>query len=286
VNYKDLAGQAFEKSLDFKSSANIDLASPINIFDICEHQKITVRFLDISMEGMYMQAARPQILLSSLRPLVRRVFNCAHELGHHLFNDGTTVDALLEDFQSATVRKSPKEFRADAFAGFCLMPVLGVRKAFAIRKLKINTALPVELYTIACDFGVGYETLLTHLTFGLKELAETRFNILSRETPQKIRKQILGFETSDPLIIADEFSAQTPIDAEVGTRILFPNDVQVEGDLLNLELLLFGGRLYRCQRPGIARALASNRQWATFIRIAKFQFVGLSRFRHLEEIDE
>jgi hypothetical protein len=286
TNYKELAGSALDRSLELKSSAGIDLSSPINIFDICERLSITIRFVDISMEGMYVQATRPQILLSCLRPLVRRAFNCAHELGHHAFNHGTTADELLEEFQKPEYSKAPKEFLADAFAGFFLMPVLGIRKAFSMRNWKINTALPDEMYTIACSFGVGYETLIGHLTYGLEALQKDRADILLRDSPKSIRKRYLGFETLDPLILIDEFSPQQPIDAEVGTRIIFPRDVVVEGESLDSELLLFNGHVFRCRRPGIVRAVAGQRQWASFVRIARFQFAGLSRFRHLEEVDE
>ena len=233
-----------------------------------------------------MQAKRPQILLSSLRPLVRRTFNCAHELGHHIFKHGTTVDELLEELRKLGHRKAPNEFLVDAFAGFFLMPILGVRRAFSLRNWKINTALPDEMYTIACSFGVGYETLIDHLTYGLEALPQDRADILLRESPKSIRKRCLGFETSEPLIVIDEFSSQQPIDAEVGTRIIFPRDVEVEGKSLESELLLFNGHIYRCQRPGIIRVVSDRRQWATFVRIARFQFTGLSRFRHLEELDE
>jgi hypothetical protein len=273
-------------SLELKSSAGLDLSSPVNIFDVCERLNITVRFVDISMEGMYVQAQRAQILLSCLRPLVRRVFNCAHELGHHAFNHGTTADGLMEELQRPTYRKDPKEFLVDAFAGFFLMPVLGLRKAFSARNWKINTARPDEMYTIACSFGVGYETLIGHLAYGLEMLSRERTDILLRDGPKSIRKRCLGFETSDPLILVDEFSPQQPIDAEVGTRIIFPRDVVVEGDSLDSELLLFNGRVFICRRPGIARVVAEQRQWAAFVRIARFQFAGLGRFRHLEEVDE
>lgn len=286
TNFKELAGTALDMSLELKSSADIDLSLPINIFDICERLSITVRFVDISMEGMYVQAKRPQILLSSLRPLVRRTFNCAHELGHHAFNHGTTADALLEEFQKPGYKKDPKEFLVDAFAGFFLMPVLGIRKAFSVRNWKIDTARPDEIYTVACSFGVGYETLIDHLTYGLGALQQARADFLRRKGPQSIRKGYLGFETSDPLIFVDEFSPQQPIDAEVGTRIIFPRDVMLEGESIASELLLFHGQVFRCLRPGIVRAVAKQRQWAAFVRIANFQFAGLSRFRHLEDVDE
>ena len=58
---------------------------------------IVVRFNNINMEGMYQRGLPPRIHLSARRPLPRRAYNCAHELGHHVFAHGSSIDELRED---------------------------------------------------------------------------------------------------------------------------------------------------------------------------------------------
>lgn len=85
------------KSIEVQKEAGLALNSPICIYDLCDRLNVTVRFVDISMEGTYYKGENPRILLSALRPLPRRNFTCAHELGHHVFGHGSTIDDLIED---------------------------------------------------------------------------------------------------------------------------------------------------------------------------------------------
>jgi hypothetical protein len=57
----------------------------------------------------------------------------------------------------------------------------------------------------------------------------------------------------------------------------------VAGDSLIFQRDLVNGRLFRAIRPGIVRASAERSAWAAFIRIAPEAYVGLARYRHLEE---
>jgi hypothetical protein len=127
----DLAREALELSLEVRDDASEDYNSPINIFDLCGKltPSVRVHVVDWSMEACYRRCARPLIEVSALRPLGRRVFNCAHELGHHVAGHGSTIDEL-QDEDAVFPAKSPEEYFANAFAGFLLMPKLGVRRAF------------------------------------------------------------------------------------------------------------------------------------------------------------
>ena len=80
-----------------RAKAKLDQASPICIYGLCETLGVTVRFNNINMEGMYQRGLPPRIHLSARRPLPRRVYNCAHELGHHVFGHGSSIDELRED---------------------------------------------------------------------------------------------------------------------------------------------------------------------------------------------
>src|SRR5436190_18037677 len=100
VQRAGLAQEALDKSVEVRQETGLPFGTPVNVFDLCELRKpkVRVRFADYSMEGCYNRSARPLIEVLALRPLGRRVFNTAHELGHHaLGHPGTRLDQQLEE---------------------------------------------------------------------------------------------------------------------------------------------------------------------------------------------
>lgn len=280
-----LAQKAMLKSIDVRNQEGFALNSPICIYGLCDKLKVKVRFVDISMEGMYLKREEPAILLSALRPLPRRNFTCAHELGHHIFGHGSTVDEFIED--SAKPKPfNPEEFLVDSFAGFLLMPILGVRKAFVSRGWNVNSATPVQIFTIACSFGVGYKTLIDHMTYALKMIDRSQAALLLKSTPKTIRQEIFGSASADPLIVADEQWSLPTLDAEVGSQLLLPCLAEATNNTITVQADLPLGRLFRANHPGIVRVYCPNNKWAVFVRVSRYQFVGLSKYRHLEEVKD
>ena len=286
INHRALATQAMQAAAATRAEAKLGQAEPICIYGLCETLGIVVRFNNINMEGMYQRGRPPRIHVSARRPLPRRAYNCAHELGHHVFGHGSSIDELRED---AKVKpwEDPKEFLADTFAGFILMPTIGLRRAFSIRGWTAETATSSQIFTIACEFGVGYATLLTHLAASVKMMSRGRAATLRRVTPKALRKGILGASTSEPLIVTDHHRMAPTLDAEVKTLLLLPPDTEASGGGLAFERDLTGGRLFRTIKPGVFQASAG--EWAVFVRVAPVQnderygYVGLARYRHLEE---
>lgn len=167
VQFADLARVALDKSLEVREEAGIPFGVPLNVYDLCESldPKVRVRFADYSMEGCYCRSARPLIEVSSLRPIGRRAFNTAHELGHHaLGHAGMRLDEHLED-ANPDAHSDPEEYAANAFAGFLLMPKIGVRRAFTARGWTIDDPRPEQVFTVACHFGVGYPTIGDFLAY-------------------------------------------------------------------------------------------------------------------------
>jgi Zn-dependent peptidase ImmA (M78 family) len=279
-NRRALATQAMQAAAATRAKAKLDQTGPICVYGLCETLGITVRFNKINMEGMYQRGVPPRIHLSARRPLPRRAYNCAHELGHHVFGHGSSIDELREDAK-AQPWEDPKEFLADTFAGFTLMPIIGLRRAFSVRGWTPETATPVQMFTIACDFGVGYATLLTHLSAGVNMLSPGRAAALQRVTPKVLRVDVLGAFAPEPLIVADHHRAAPTLDAEVKTLALLPPGTEVAGAGLSFERNLANGRLFRAVSPGIVQAGAGS--WAAFVRIAPEAYVGLAQYRHLEE---
>ena len=285
-NRRAAATQAMQAAIATRAKARLDQHSPICIYRLCELLGVTVRFNNINMEGMYQRGASPRIHLSALRPLPRRTYNCAHELGHHVFGHGTSIDELREDAKQHPWEDS-KEFLADTFAGFTLMPIMGLRRAFASRGWTLETATPVQIFMVACDFGVGYGTLLTHLSVGVNMISKVRAADLRRVTPKALRAKTLGALTPEPLILADLHRAAPTLDIEVNTLLLLPPGSKTNGDSLVHERDLANGSLFRAVRPGIVQASTDIDTWAVFVRVAPEAYVGLAQYRHLEdEADE
>ncbi|MBL4821524.1 MAG: ImmA/IrrE family metallo-endopeptidase, partial [Gammaproteobacteria bacterium] len=99
--------------MNVRLDLGVGLTEPISIYSICEKLGVIVRIVDVNMDGIYLRGSPPRILISSLRPLSRRVFSCAHELGHHIFGHGSTLEECKEDAELPQ-GTNPKEFLADA----------------------------------------------------------------------------------------------------------------------------------------------------------------------------
>lgn len=279
---KELVMKAMQASITVRSKAGIDLKSPTCIYGLCDALGVIVRFNDINMEGMYDQKPKPRIHISALRPLARRTFTCAHELGHHVFGHGSTIDELRDD-QSRNTDRQPNEVLADAFAAFVIMPTLGLREAFARRGLDPNRASALDIYAVACNFGVGQATLVNHLAYGIGIITPVQRASLGKITPKMIRTEILGDSVSEPLIVADQYWNSLTLDAEEGALLLLPSGVVADTAILRPERDLAGGRLFRTVKSGITRVSIPGTSWATYVRVARRQYVGLACYRHLED---
>lgn len=282
---KSLVMKGMQASIAARTKAGVDLKSPTCIYGLCETHRVTVRFNDINMEGMYDREPKPRIHVSALRPLARRTFTCAHELGHHVFGHGSTIDELRDD-QSKSAERPPNEILADAFAAFVLMPTLGLREAFTKRGLDPNKASATEMYAIACNFGVGQSTLVNHLAYGIEMINPIQRAQLGRITPKMIRTQLLGEVVPEPLTVADQHWNSATLDTEEGAFLLLPASVVVDTTILMPQRDLAAGRLFKAMKPGITRVVIPGTSWATYVRVARRQYVGLARFRHLEDMTD
>ena len=283
IDRREFTRKAMRAAVKTRARAGVDQMSPVCIFDLCEKLGISVRFTDINMEGMYSGGEPPRIFVSSQRPLARRVFTCGHELGHHEFGHGATIDEMNEE-ATALRDENPDEFLVNSFSSFVLMPIIGLRGGFARRGADMHTATPAQILAVASNFGVGYATLITHLAYGVQEIGGGRARELLRSTPKSIRRSLLGDDSSEPLVIVDACWSGKPIDVEVGTSILLPVGSAVEGNVLRRAGSCGAGDIYEAMRAGLGRvslALESEH----FVRVARKGYVGLARYRHMEDND-
>lgn len=279
----ELAAAALGKAIEVRLDADLGVNGPINVIELSASLGLEVRFVQANMDGMYVAGEKPAILLSSLRPPSRRNFTCGHELGHKIFGHAKCLDILM---QSADGERAfiPDEFLAHSFSGHLLMPIVGLRKAFASRGWNPALPTPAQTFTVACSFGVGYETLIKHMAYALKMMSNSKAAALLNYSTSQVRREILGRLSKSPLIIADRRWALPTLDAEVGCEVLLPAGSEPQGDQLALVEDLPAGRLFKAERPGILPVACRVSGWAVTVRVSPHRFVGPLKHRHQEEV--
>ena len=276
-----IARQAMAAALRTRLSIGYGLDHAVCVYDLAEKLGVEVRVLDLpSMEGMYTSSSSPTIIVSSLRPSGRRAFTCAHELAHHNRSDGVKIDELVEQWDKP--RFDPKEFGADCFAGALLMPKMAVSRAFAIRGWNMEECTPEQAFMVAGYFGVGYTTLVHHLTSALLVLPHTRAQALQKVSPRRAQSLLLGWQTSQTVVVVDVHWTGRPVDVEVGDLIFVRGGAQSEGACIELSSDVEHGRLFRAAMPGIGR-LEAGTTWSAFVRVSRRDYVGRALYRHWEE---
>ncbi|HEV7332536.1 MAG TPA: ImmA/IrrE family metallo-endopeptidase [Flavisolibacter sp.] len=280
--------KALLKADEVRMQLGLDMFEPVNIFDSCVNLGLTLRFVDINMEGMYLvqeDESHPTIVISSLRPLPRRCYTCAHELGHHVFKHGSKIDGLLDADEPSTSNDT-EELLVDSFAGALLMPIAGIQAEFAKRNWKAQAATPIEFYTISSIFGTGYQTLIIHCRAN-RIISDAKATSLLKAKPAKLFKEIFRSDVDTAFFkIIDGKSEISLVDLEVSNYVVLPSNFVVEGNHLEKIEDTSIGSGYIATKSGIVRVCSNDNAVGCFIRIQNYRYTGLAENRHLEnEID-
>ena len=281
--WKELARQGLRGALETRRRAKASKADPICVYDLAEQLDVEVRFCSgNSFGGMYAKASKT-VLVPAFRPPGRQAFTCGHELGHWYFGHGSRIDELNDIEQNSA--SAPKERLANFYGGYLLMPPWAVKDAFARRGWEPGGSSPTQFYAVACQFGVGYETLVQHMRWSLALLTPGRADELLKTSPKQLRQSLLGHDRARHLVLADRAWTKVAVDLQVGDMAILPDGVKLEGK----SALVVGkremGTLVEGLRPGITRAESPEGSWYTFVRVSRKDFVGRSVFRHLEDPD-
>ena len=280
---KFIGRQALRNALATRRRVSASKSQPVCVYDIAEELGVEVLFRpENSLDGMYVKTSRT-ILIPSNRPPGRQAFTCAHELGHCLFGHGSRIDeiAVLEEEHA----HDPEERLANAFGGYLLMPPWAVKEAFFRRNWVPRSSKPLQVYIVAGQLGVGYETLVRHLFHSLNMLSLTDMELLLRSTPKRLRRSLLGHDNSRHLIVVDRAWTKIALDLQVGDFLILPTGVNLEGGCATIVGDHPLGTLGQAMLPGIARVQDCDGSWATFVRVSRRDFVGRSIYRHLEDPD-
>lgn len=284
-----LATQALEMAAHVRREAGIEGTVPLCIYDLiekCYGEEIDLRFQPLnSLEGMYsrQQDGTGIIIVSSVRPSGRRRYTCAHELGHHLFKHQVSLDELVEEHRGQSA--DSREMLVELFAGYLLMPKLGLLRAARERGIDLTKPSDVDIYRLACYFGVGYSTLLTHASHSVRVLPNYAAKRLERVSPQSIRERILGKHAPGEMILVDSaWGPFRPVDAVVDDHIVLPHNTTIEGRILERVDSTDAGDVYKVTRQGVSRA--EREDWSVFVRGERANYRGMGRFRNWEECDD
>lgn len=286
IDKKQIARSTFLDTARFRMKYKIPLDCPINALDFAESIGIEVRIQALSsLEALYFQSnSQPTFILSSLRPLGRINYNCLHELGHYYYKHGNSIDEYLEN--DSYKKKDSKEYQADYFASFLLMPDLAVKKALKLFSVSTpKNITPFIAYILSTYFGVGYATLINHLTYSLKILTEPMAKNLLKESPKNIKSNFLKEEFKEHLLIFEDKFMEYPIDLRTEDIIFLPKIYQKEGNSVILYKSNENGNFYKASKTGINRILNKKTGNSVFIRISDKNFEGRAKYRHLEDVN-
>lgn len=280
MNTLDLARTAARRAIEIRRQATVLRTDPVNVFDVAE-ERLGVRvqfFAGSSFEGMFAKEQNT-ILVPSERPPGRRVFAAAHELGHWAFGHGTQIDTVdsISDYNS-----SPEERLVNQFAGHFLMPSPAVDTVANLLRLNFANPDKMKIYEMASWFGVGYSSLINHLTYSQQRFSTTVAGELLKYQPKELRGMLIPNQKSSHMVVALSMSPRIPLDLAVGDHLVLPAGTEHSKKHLITISSSSSQLVTQAITPGIS--LASNGTgWSAVIRIMKDAFSGWSKYRHLDD---
>jgi Zn-dependent peptidase ImmA (M78 family) len=282
---RELSLRAAAHAEHVRVKCDIGRTSALDPFQVAEMRGCEIRYMSLpSLEGVYSPTPKPVIVLGSQRPAGRRAFTCAHELGHHEFKHGARVEELnASRFQSY---KDPDEFLAEMFGAFLLMSQGSIRRALKDRALRPDMIQPIQAFVLASYFGVGYSTLIEHMTWTLKLLQAKQRETLLKIQPKELKAQF-GCAPQSEVIVVDDFWKNRAVDLEIGDILIIRKDVAIEnGPLLIPQGTIDRQQMFRAASRGYVRASLKDNEWAVNIRVASKHYQGLARYRFLDDPEE
>jgi len=280
---RELAQQAARAANNLRLRLGYDLVNPVCPFQVCEQLGIKVRFTDGGFEGAYLPGNPNRINIVAHRPLPRRRFTCAHEIGHHEFGHGASLDELRDDADQYD-GSNPDEFLANSFAAHFLMPVLGIRRAFSRRGISSADATIDAFFIVAAEYGVGFDTLVTHSAFALADITQPRRKALLKERAA-YQKSILQHRFGGNLVLIDRYYAAPTLDIEVGHWIGLPLEATSQSGILARSVSETTALFQAIQR-GHAEIVIPDTNWNLTVRVTRKNFIGLAEYRFLDDDDD
>jgi hypothetical protein len=281
---KHLSSEAMRAAFQVRQRIGLSLSDAANPVDIAEKLGIQVWFQrSSSLEGLLTFAPHPVIVLSSLRPVGRIAFTCAHEIGHFYFKHETHADIQGETLES-TQSDDGDEFQANAFASYLMMPKTTVQGVFARRHVDVPSATPEDCLRAAQWLGVSYSNLIRHMQIRLKILPFVHAEHLLRQRPQEAAAALHLRAGRGTVFLLDDSWIGRTLDLMVDDVAILPSLSDITGRCLTAQSTT-SAHAVAAVAPGLGR-ITHSQGWSLSVRVARKHFEGRSRYRHIEDQDE
>lgn len=279
-----ISRQALKGTLLVRKKVCLQREDPICAVDLAEKLGVEVHFVAApSLEGMYSKSSKT-VILSSLRPMGRRSYTCAHELGHWWFKHGDCIDEVSA--AGSRHSKPAQEVIADEFASHLLMPSWAVRAIIRNSQYNLASCTAKDIYGISSILGVGYSTMVNHLCWSLGLISHHRAEEFLSQSAKEIKSDLVGKPFSGNLVYISSIKPIIPIDLEVGDLAILPAKTDTEGRNVEVAGEVPEGLVIKAIQQGIGRIESKNKEWSCFVRVSAKEFAGRGIYRHLENSDE
>ncbi len=170
----------------------VDVAKPIEIFDIIERSGIWLIFdeLDSALGTFVRQGNAAGILINNRRPRSVQRLTAAHEYGHFRLGHQASLDGHKEIDGFSKVRQ---EVEAQAFALDFLMPLQLVEATWDLLDFPEDGAQvhPHHVYQLATTMGVSYIACVIQLR-AMERISYTKSRSLLDYRPKEIKRLLTG----------------------------------------------------------------------------------------------
>jgi predicted secreted protein len=210
----------------------VDVSRQIDPFEAINRAGVTAAVVPLDgLSGAYIPAmpetdGRPGILVNAKHPRTRQRFTAAHELCHHLRDKDVVLDRETEVLPRSGVIRNDREWVAEAFAGWFLMPRQLVHR-FMHDLAIADSPGPTDVYRLSLELGTSYLATAAHL-YSLGRISRARWKELAKLAPKWIKQQFAvhgpGDSWGDVWHVSDKERGHRHITPRPGDEIVIELD--------------------------------------------------------------
>lgn len=273
-----VTNQALRAAFELRRNLSLTIYAPLHAMEIASQLGVDVRMEDCpSLEGMYLRDARPRIFLphNGHRPRGRLLFSCAHELGHHQLGHGTSADKYFRN-DSCITNKTPEEVAADTFASHLLMPRQAIVQSFSRRNSSAKNPSALDCFLVSQELGVGYATLVTQMSAGLKIMSYSNAINLKKTKPKDLRSSIWPESRKTDLFVLDGHWIASTCNVTRGDFVVLPSGIDHTGPCVSYVAAcgaLPGTDVYEVVAKG-AQPLHTSKTTMISLRVMDRDYIG------------
>ena len=271
------------KALEVRQRLQIDKSAPAMPFDVAPQLGAQVWLRDASTyDGVYSDGAPPVIVLSS----------CVRWDGRRLrapMKSATTLSATALgstrycEPDKAGDHLAPEEHVANAFAAHLLMPRSAVVHGLEARNLNPRALAPADVLALSSWLGVGYGTLVTHMSYQLRLIGMADVSRLMSHEPAHVKVAIApDCHGTQEVVLVDRAWSGRPIDCRVNDFVCLRANCAVDGPRLTLAYQGSHGDVFRATSVGYASCSLAN-GWTARVRVWRRGKIGRALYIYDEE---